>query len=640
MTTSRFQPGDLVAGRYQIEELLGTGRTAEVYLAEDNSLHRDIVIKVLLPYLNRNEQVRTQFRQFIVRAATLSHPNLARVFDGGDEAGTMFMVSEYLAGGSLADFLVTGRTLSAAQGARLGRDIAGALAYAHANGFVHGALSPEKILFDDEGHARVSDIALAGISAAIRRNDTVAEVRYLSPEQVEGHAPGARSDVYALALILFEAVTGEPAFDGVNPDLVAHSRIGAPLPVRSELGTLDMLLAQAALSDPKLRLDAEQFAQRLGAVVSDTLPFVLGEESVHDVASVDVLTTGNFVPDWTSDDEEMSSDEYVDDVDGNVPLLAKYQTREPRTTIGFRAPSPEQISSRPRPRPDIAPEGPQMRSERPTRGGRFEPLTTERGRGGRRWALQIVALLLVLGVIGGGVAWKRGLFTSAHTVPSLSGLTIQQASTVVAPDGFTISQSAKPVESATVPANEIVSQSPAKGTSAKSGQVITVVLSAGPHLVTLPTSLIGEDCATATQKLSALHVSAQCPSSAQVASNTVPVGRVAEVIYNKTKNPLAVPKHATVTLALSSGKSNGGSTSSSTSSTSSTTTTTASNMRVMPNLVGDSQAQVAAAMKSAGLYYVTKGPHANSPKWTKVLSTVPAAGTKVKYLSTVTLNVN
>ena len=330
MPTTTFSPGHTLVGRYRIFELLGVGLTAEVYAAEDLSLGRTVVVKVLLPYLASYEEVRRAFRDRIVRAATLSHPHLARIYDGGQESGAIFLICEYLSGGSFEDVLSSGRTLSVDDGARLGRDVAGALAYAHANGFVHGSLSPSKLLFDAEGRVRVSDLALAGLATGYRERFTINDVRYLSPEQAIGDPPGAESDVYALALIVFEAVTGTSAFDGATTEAVLRARINASLPVRTDLGTLDMILAQATVSDLRLRIDAEQFATRLSAVASNAAPLV-------------VLPLGE------------------------VPLLEQFNPSEPRASIGFRPPSPDEIVAATgaavvgaktlRPQPVYAPDG-------------------------------------------------------------------------------------------------------------------------------------------------------------------------------------------------------------------------------------------------------------------------------------------
>src|SRR5665213_723414 len=272
---STFSLGHIIAGRYRILELIGVGKTAEVYAAEDLSLHRRVVVKVLLADLAAHEEVRRGFRDRIVRASTLSHPHLARVFDGGQESGAIFMISEYLSGGSFEDVLNARRKLSVDDSAKLGRDVASALAYVHEQGFVHGSLSPSKLLFDDEGRVRVSDIALAGLATSYRERMTLDDARYLSPEQAVGEPATAQSDVYALALILFEAVTGSAAFEGATPEAMLRARLNAPLPVRLDLGTLDMILAQAAVPDPRLRLDAEQLSNRLSSAVSDGRPLVV-----------------------------------------------------------------------------------------------------------------------------------------------------------------------------------------------------------------------------------------------------------------------------------------------------------------------------------------------------------------------------
>jgi len=127
MPSPTFATGHDLVGRYRISRLLGIGHVAEVYLADDLTLHRQIVVKVLLSHLAAYEDVRRAFRDRIVRSATLSHPHLERVYDGGQESGHIFTITEYLAGGSLEAFLAAGGRLDLDDTARLGRDVAGAL---------------------------------------------------------------------------------------------------------------------------------------------------------------------------------------------------------------------------------------------------------------------------------------------------------------------------------------------------------------------------------------------------------------------------------------------------------------------------------------------------------------------------------
>ncbi|HSN02689.1 MAG TPA: protein kinase [Acidimicrobiales bacterium] len=599
--STTFAPDHALVGRYRIIDLIGVGHTAEVYRAEDLSLHRTVVVKVLLAKWAAHEDVRRDFRDAIIRAATLGHPHVARVYDGGQESGSIFVVTEYLSGGSLEDLLASGRHLSIEDTARLGRDVASALAYLHANGVVHGGLSPKKLLFDDEGRVRVSDIALAGLAGAYRGAPTLDQARYLAPEQVAGEPARDTSDVYALALVLFEAATGTSPFESMSAEAMARGRASTPLPVRAELGTLDMLLAQATIPDPLLRIDAEQFATRLNAV-ADASPL-----------TVDAPT--------------------------HTPLLAQFAPPQPRSSIGFRPPSPGEIVGdaeaprRLRPSVDV------VRS--PDRSLAFAAPVPSRG---RRTFFLVAAVILLLAALGGAAVWKLGLLNTTHTVPSLVNVDYRQAANLLKGDGFTLSVTAHK-HSANVPANQIISQSPSAGSSAKAGLVVTVTVSDGPVMVTMPSNLIGEDCTTATSQLAALHVTALCPSSAAVASATVPAGKVVRVTYHAAANPASVPVNSTVTLVLSSGPPAGASTTttapSATTTTTPTTTTTsaAQGPRPVPNVVGMNRAQVDAAFRKAQLFYTTRGPNAGTTKWTKVVSEIPAAGTMVKWRSTITLNV-
>jgi serine/threonine-protein kinase len=623
MPPHTYTPGHEIAGRYRIVELLGVGHTAEVYLADDLSLNRTVVVKVLLADLAGHESVRRAFRDRIVRSATLSHPHLARVYDGGQESGSIFMISEYLAGGSFEDVLASGRRLSLDDVSRLGRDVSGALAYAHANGLIHGSLSPSKLLFDGEGRVRVSDIALAGLGDGFRERLSLDDVRYLSPEQVTGEIVGPKTDVYSLALILFEAATGTTPFDGVTAEIVLRSRINSPLPVRPELGTLDMLLAQAAVPDPLLRLDAEQFANRLSTVLNDSAPLI--------VAPVRM----------------------------DVPILERITPLEPRTSIGFRPPSADQIvgvstgvhpatNQFPHTARHAAPLSPRSESEfrqlRSSPGRGYGVLPPNRTPRNRRLGVLVAAIVIVVAGVGGAAAWKLGLFSSKKTVPSLLGKTLAQATALLKTDGFTLTED-PPASSSTVAANEIMTQSPAAGANAKSGAAITVRVSDGPNMVTLRPYLFGETCAVATIRLHRLGVTATCPATKEIASTHIATGRVARILYRNNSNPVAVSRGSSVILELSSGPGPSSGTTTTTTPASGTTTTTTTTtlagqgVRAVPNVVGMDQAQVYAAFGKAALYFTTSGPGAGTTKWTKVISEVPAAGTKVAWHSSVSLNV-
>jgi len=636
MMPSSFAPGHEFAGRYRLIELIGVGHTVEAYRAEDLTLQREVVIKVLNATLASHEEVRRAFREHIIQTATFRHPHIARVFDGGQQAGSIFMVGEYLNGGSLEDLLRSGQVLSVDETARLGRDVASALAYLHEHGIVHGELSPNKILFDESGHVRVSDVALAGLAGGHRHFTTRDDVRYFSPEQARGDITTAAADVYALALILFEVSTGTTPFEGATAEAMLRERLIGPLPARPELGGLDIILAQATVPDALLRLTAEELTQRLSGVAPDEGPFVKYD-------------------------------------DPGPSLLGSFALAEPRQSVGFRPPSPNQIVSSPRSSPTFG-QSPQPRHGPPPRRsapGAFEDLSPI-GSGRRRPVYLAAAALLIILALGGGLAWKLGYLTTKHTAPSVSGLTLSEASSLVKNDGLRLSVTST-VASPSVKSGDIISQSPAAGSTVASGSVLSVVVSSGPPpvSVTLPTNLLGMTCTAATTALAALHVTATCPTTAKIPSSTVAVGLVAGWRSGTTKNPGAVAKGSSLILETSSGVATTTTTSAVTTTTAHaattttapsatttttpagttttttvapTTTTTAHAATVtMPNVVGMDQAQVKVAMTDAHLFYKTQGPGAGTATsngtWTKVVSEIPAAGTTVPYRSTVTLNV-
>jgi serine/threonine-protein kinase len=624
MAASTFSAGHVLAKRYQIKDLIGVGTTAEVYLAEDLSLHRTIVVKVLLPELAAHNDVRNDFRDHIVRGATLSHPSIAKIFDGGQDSGAYFMVTEYLPGGSLADLISGGQVLTLPDAARIGRDVASALDYLAREGFILGSLTPAKLLFDVEGNIRIADVALAGLADNYRHDFTLNQVRYLSPEQAQGLAATEKSDVYALALIIFESLTGEHAFPGNSAEQVLRERISSPIPARAELGTLDMVLAQATVPDGDMRIDAAQLEQRLSGIV-ETIPSyteipVGSSDEPYEWGFEDEFVEPTFEEATPAPFKVRDVPERVSPIGFNpdtIQISGGRRARDVVNTRDFQEVSaddqnalmkPRQMSRRPLIDPDLA--------------------SASRSRGGRR-GLALAGIVIVVLLIAGGGLFVAGMFSSSTKVPSLVGKSMTQASALASQAGVTLSVTSH-AHSSSVPVNDIISQTPRSGTSAKS---VNVVVSDGPIMTTLPTGLTGVDCASATAKLAKVGLIATCPAAQQVSSATVPKGRVVEVLYNSNVNPTSVPAGSNVVLALSSGKATGG-----------TTTTTTSTIPVAsptaPNFVGMTPTQVNALSVSSGYYYRTVGPHAGTKGWTKVLRQSPASGQPLKVHGLVTLYVN
>ena len=252
--------GRVLGKRYRLVSALGTGASAHVFLAEDVSLQRHVAVKVLQPGLATDEAFLKRFRAEARSVASLNHPHVLRVFDWGDDTDGPYLVLEYLGGGSLRDLLDRDVRLSHSQAAQLGTEVAQGLAYAHARGLVHRDIKPANLLFDEEGRVRVADFGVARALAEAAWTEPagamVGTARYISPESAEGKPVDGRADVYSLALVLYEAVTGTVPFVTDTTMGTLAARVGQPLPHHDALGPLDDVLARAAAPDVAARLDA------------------------------------------------------------------------------------------------------------------------------------------------------------------------------------------------------------------------------------------------------------------------------------------------------------------------------------------------------------------------------------------------
>lgn len=259
--------GQVLGGRYRLVSPIGTGASASVYLADDVTLRRRVAVKVLHDALADDEAFLRRFRAEAQAAAALNHPNILAVHDWGQDDGVPYLVSEYLAGGSLRGMLDLGRILTPAQALVVGLETARGLEYAHRRGLVHRDIKPANLLFDDEGRLRIADFGLARALAEAAWTEPMGAVlgtaRYASPEQARGESLDGRSDVYSLALVIIEAVTGSVPFTADTTIGTLMARVDAPLPVPDELGALAPILRAVGTPDPKLRPDAAEFGNAL-----------------------------------------------------------------------------------------------------------------------------------------------------------------------------------------------------------------------------------------------------------------------------------------------------------------------------------------------------------------------------------------
>jgi tRNA A-37 threonylcarbamoyl transferase component Bud32 len=218
-----------LAGRYRLDDLIAEGGFAQVYRAYDTELQRTVAIKIPKPSkLESKEAFQAEAR----RVARLKHDNIVPVYDVGLEGDTCFIVTEYVEGGSLADRLVQGNP-SRAEAIRWVCEIADALEYAHLHGVIHLDIKPANILIEAHGRATLADFGIA--RSAMKTGEfapSLGTLRYMSPEQLEGKPADHRSDIYSLAVVLYELLTGRIPYSSSEPNVLRKEIVQGPKQVQ------------------------------------------------------------------------------------------------------------------------------------------------------------------------------------------------------------------------------------------------------------------------------------------------------------------------------------------------------------------------------------------------------------------------
>jgi serine/threonine-protein kinase len=206
---------------------------ASVYLGENAQLRKPVVLKVLHAHLAKDAEMMERFRREARAASELVHPHIVPIIDAGEHGGVVFTVMPFLAGGSLAERIAVGPQ-SPVEVASAVAQAASALDYAHRRGIVHRDVKPDNILFDEDGHALVTDFGIAETRSQGRLTAggrAMGTPHYMSPEQAMGKLVDGRSDVYALGVVMYEALVGAPPFDGPDGFAVGYKQVHeAPVP--------------------------------------------------------------------------------------------------------------------------------------------------------------------------------------------------------------------------------------------------------------------------------------------------------------------------------------------------------------------------------------------------------------------------
>ena len=271
-TTVLLRSVDIRIPGYRILRPLGEGGMASVFLAVQESLDREVALKVMAPALSANAEFTERFLKEGRITAALNHPNLVTVFDIGSHGSVYYLAAEYIPGGTLREKIQAG--IRVGEALDVACDVARGLDFAHAKGFVHRDVKPGNILFKADGIAVLADFGIAKAmdaqSGATMAGASIGTPDYMSPEQARAEAVDGRSDLYSLGAVLFEMIEGRPPYEAGDPFTVALMHVTQAVPELSpEHHWLQPLIDALMAKMPEHRVaSGEEFVQALETLLA------------------------------------------------------------------------------------------------------------------------------------------------------------------------------------------------------------------------------------------------------------------------------------------------------------------------------------------------------------------------------------
>jgi serine/threonine protein kinase/beta-lactam-binding protein with PASTA domain len=452
--------GRVFDDRYVVVRKLGSGGMADVFLADDRLLGRQVALKVLFDRYANDEQFVERFRREASSAASLNHPNIVQIYDRGEAEGTYYIAMEYLEGRSLKEIILKYAPLSPELVVSISVQIVEALRFAHRRDVIHRDIKPQNIIVDNEGRVKVTDFGIAragNASTMTEAGSILGTAHYLSPEQAKGQPVEAASDLYSLGIVMYEMVSGKLPFNGDNPVSIAMQHVhDIPAPPRSIVPdvpeNLEAVILKALAKHPIERyLTAQAMLDDLGRV-QDGEPVSIPSSYMEE-------TTRIMSPAQAAAAAAMSS--------GTQSTTIKRRVTDelpPATSDTYYEEEPRRASVWP-------------------------------------WILVIVLIVALAGAAYTIFSNWGGESDNLAVVPGLLNLTKAEAEKQVKDAGFEFESQTQ--ASATVDEGLVIRQSPDEGNKMAKGEKVTVWISAGKGKVEVP-SLVGKSQTTASNELGKL----------------------------------------------------------------------------------------------------------------------------------------
>lgn len=540
--------GAVLGGRYVLRSFLGAGASAQVYLADDTHLRRRVAVKVLHPFLAADAAFLRRFEREAVAAAGLDHPHLLAVFDHfpGSATEPPYLVTPYMEGGSLRSLLDTGRRLTLSQACLIGLEAASGLVVAHGKGLVHRDVKPANLLFDAAGRLRIGDFGLARAIAEGAATEPVGAVvgtaRYAAPEQAGGSSVDDRADVYALALVLVEAVTGAVPFARDTVIATLTSRMQGSLEPPEAMGALSEAVRRAGEVDPQRRASAAEVLDLLQRAARqlprpaplpvvtpqrrDASPDAPGSDPLRGdavtalvagggpdpVATTSPMVSAPMVSAPTNAPGDASGAEPFDDITMMAPSTTATRATATRATATPQPATPPPATPTKATGSVAAVPPSSAEPVRPDR--RDEPRATDDEepdrRRRRRWPWTLVALLAIGGAASAG-AFVLANREDTTVVPAVVGMAEADATRLIV-EADLVAVAGRDI-SEDVAVGRVIAQVPAPQTEVDARSQVTLQVSAGPAPRTVP-DLAGMDAASATAALESVQLRVGATSTA------------------------------------------------------------------------------------------------------------------------------
>ena len=504
--------GELIDNRYLLQRLIASGGMATIYAGIDTRLDRPVAVKIMHAHLANDEAFVSRFIKEAKATAALSHPNIVSIQDQGwNEGGppAVFLVMELVEGSTLRDFLNQQGAVSIEQMFQLMTPVISALAAAHKIGIIHRDIKPENILISKDGRVKVADFGLArnmaiGQTMTVESSVVLGSVSYLSPEQVQRGVADARSDIYAVGIVLFEMLTGGKPYEGETPIQIAYRHVNDRIPtlqsIKSDIPiTISDLVHAATAPNPDHRpKDAEELLNKFREIQAQIDP----------------------------KKRQMSLELDL------PPSMMKSVTKRGKVSVGSALEGLKEKTS-------------QLISTKPIKVSKPEDSigTKKRKVSKRVKRNRIIALLLLIGLVFGGF---RLLNIGKISVPSLVGMSQTEASKSLEPLGLDL-EIIEEVFSEDIPKGRVIASEPGGGGKISPDEKVGLILSKGQERILIP-------------RLNGLTPDV---ASAQLSSLGLTVGEINEifdmkiaagyVIATEPKETIAVKRKTIVNLIVSKG---------------------------------------------------------------------------------------